>query len=135
MLFCTTAAEWCITAWGASFVEDAADVSVDTAVALMVGFYLGVVAGRVLGSRLTRSHAPHRLLALALAVTAAGFAVLWPSSSPVQAVAGLLIVGLGLGNLFPLGLAVTVALAAGPGAVRVQPRGAGERRRRCCWRR
>ena len=57
MLFCTTAAEWCITAWGASFVEDAADVSVDTAVALMVGFYLGVVAGRVLGSRLTRAHA------------------------------------------------------------------------------
>ena len=38
--------------------------------------------------------------------------MLWPSSSPVQAVAGLLIVGLGLGNLFPLGLAVTVALAA-----------------------
>ena len=90
MLFCTTAAEWCITAWGASFVEDAADVSADTAVALMVGFYLGVVAGRVLGSRLTRRHAPHRLLALALVVTAAGFAILWPSASPVQAVAGLL---------------------------------------------
>ena len=113
MLFCTTAAEWCITAWGASFVEAAADVSTDTAVALMVGFYLGVVAGRVLGSRLTRTHPPHRLLALALAVTAAGFAILWPSASPAQAVAGLLVVGLGLGNLFPLGLAVTVALAAG----------------------
>ena len=84
MLFCTTAAERRITAWGASFVQDAADVSVDTAVALMVGFYLGVVAGRTLGSRLTRSHAPHRLLAIALAVTAAGFAVLWPSSSPAR---------------------------------------------------
>ena len=111
MLFCTTAAEWCITAWGASFVEDAASVSVDTAVALMLGFYVGVVAGRVLGSRLARVHAPHRLLAIALVVTAVGFAVLWPSSSAVQAVLGLLVVGLGLGNLFPLGLAVTVSLA------------------------
>ena len=57
MLFCTTAAEWCITAWGASFVEDAADVSADTAVALMVGYFGGVVAGRALGSRLARRHA------------------------------------------------------------------------------
>src|SRR3712207_8742080 len=35
MLFCMTAAEWCIAAWGATFVEDAAGVSTDTAVALM----------------------------------------------------------------------------------------------------
>jgi MFS family permease len=46
-------------------------------------------------------------------VTAAGFAVLWPSTGPVQALLGLSLLGLGLGNLFPLGLAVTVALAPG----------------------
>ena len=105
------AAEWCITAWGASFVADAAGVSTDTAVALMAGFFGGVVAGRALGSRLTRRHDPERLLALALAVTAAGFAVLWPSTGPVQALLGLSLLGIGLGNLFPMGLAVTVALA------------------------
>ncbi len=130
MLFCTTAAEWCITAWGASFVEDAADVSVDTAVALMVGFYTGFVAGRVLGSRLTRAHAPHRLLALALAVTAAGFAILWPAASPLQAVLGLLVVGIGLGNLFPLGLAVTVDLDRRPRPARLEPGDAGRVARR-----
>src|SRR3954470_21358347 len=79
MLFCTTAAEWCITAWGATFVEDAAGVPTDTAVALMATYFGGVVAGRVLGSRLARRHDPVRLLAIALAVTAAGVAVLWPS--------------------------------------------------------
>jgi fucose permease len=113
MLFCATAAEWCITAWGATFTEDAADVSTDTAVALMAGYYGGVLVGRVLGSRLTRRHDPARLLAVALAVTAAGFAVLWPSTGPAQALAGLSLLGLGLGNLFPLGLSVTVALAPG----------------------
>ena len=82
MLFCTTAAEWCVTAWGATFVGDAADVSTDTAVALMAGYFGGVLAGRTLGSRLTRRHDPARLLALALAVTAAGFAILWPSTTP-----------------------------------------------------
>jgi fucose permease len=111
MLFCMTAAEWCITAWGATFVEDAADVSTDTAVALMAGYFGGVVAGRVVGSRLARRHDPAPLLALALAVTAAGFAILWPSTGPAQALAGLSLLGIGLGNLFPMGMAVTVALA------------------------
>jgi fucose permease len=111
MLFCTTAVEWCVTAWGASFVEEAAAVSADTAVSLMAGFFVGFVAGRVLGSRLTRVHAPERLLAAALVIAAAGFAVLWPASSTPQALAGLTLLGFGIGNLFPLGLAVTVGLA------------------------
>ena len=81
MLFCTVAAEWCITAWGASFAEDAADVSADTAVALMFGYFGGVVAGRAIGSRLARRYAERRLLAVALAVSAAGFALLWPAAS------------------------------------------------------
>ena len=117
MLFCMVAAEWCITAWGASFVADAAGVSADTAVGLMAGFFGGVVTGRAIGSRLTRRHDPERLLALALAVTAAGFAVLWPSMGPVQALVGLSLLGIGLGNLFPMGLAVTVALAPGRAAL------------------
>jgi MFS family permease len=111
MLFCTTAAEWCINAWGATFVEDAANVSTDTAVALMAGYFGGVVAGRTIGSRLARRHDPARLLALALAVAAAGFAILWPSTGPTRALVGLSLLGIGLGNLFPMGLSVTVALA------------------------
>jgi MFS family permease len=113
MLFCATAAEWCITAWGATFVEDAADVSTDSAVALMAGYFGGVVAGRTLGSRLARRHDPARLLALSLAVAAAGFAILWPSAAPAPALVGLSLLGIGLGNLFPMGLSVTVALAPG----------------------
>jgi fucose permease len=113
MLVCTTAAEWCITAWGATFVEDAADVSTDTAVALMAGYFGGVVAGRTLGSRLARRHDAARLLAFSLAVSAAGFAILWPSTAPAQALVGLSLLGIGLGNLFPMGVSVAVALAPG----------------------
>ena len=113
MLFCTTAAEWCVTAWGATFVKDAAGVATDTAVALMAGYFGGVVVGRAVGSRLSHRHDPARLLAFALAVTAAGFAVLWPSTTPTQALIGLSLLGIGLGNLFPLGVSVTVGLAPG----------------------
>ena len=79
----------------------------------MAGYFGGVLAGRVVGSRLARRHDPARLLGLALAVTAAGFAILWPSTVPAQALAGLALLGIGLGNLFPMGMSVTVALAPG----------------------
>ena len=78
-------------------------MSTDAAVALMAGYFGGVVAGRTLGSRLARRHDPARLLAFALAVAAAGFAVLWPSTGPAQALVGLSLLGIGLGNLFPMG--------------------------------
>ena len=111
MLVCATGAEWCITSWGATFVKDAADVSADTAVSLMIGYFGGVVVGRTVGSRLARQRDPATVFAVALVVAAAGFAVLWPSTTAVQALFGLALLGIGLGNLFPMGLSVAIALA------------------------
>jgi MFS family permease len=113
VLFCVTAAEWCVTAWGASFVEAAARLSPDAAVGLMSGYFGGVLVGRIVGSRLARRHDPARLLALAIVVAAAGFAVLWPAAGAAQALVGLVVLGLGVGNLFPMGLSAAVALAPG----------------------
>jgi fucose permease len=117
ILCCTTAAEWSVIAWGALFVEGAAALPTEAAVALMFGYFAGVLVGRVLGSRLTRSYDPARLLALALAVAAVGFVVLWPATTSWQALAGLLLLGIGLGNLYPLGTSVTIALAPGQAAL------------------
>lgn len=113
LLFCTTAAEWCITGWGATFTEQATGVTTDTAVALMVGYFAGVVVGRTFGSRLARRHAPQRLLAGALALNVVGFLALWPATTPVQALVGLTLLGVGIGNLFPMGIAVAISLAPG----------------------
>jgi predicted MFS family arabinose efflux permease len=116
VLMCVTAAEWCVISWGATFADDEVGVSTDTAVALMAGYFGGVVVGRIAGSRLARRHDPSLLLAIALGVSALGFALLWPSSTPVQAVLGLCLLGLGLGNLFPMGVTVAVSLAPGRAA-------------------
>jgi MFS family permease len=113
VLVCVTAAEWCVTAWGATFVDDEVGVSTDTAVSLMVGYFGGVVVGRTVGSRLARRHDPSRLLAVALGVAAIGFVVLWPSGAPAQAVVGLALLGVGIGNLFPMALSLAVSLAPG----------------------
>jgi MFS family permease len=117
IMFCTTAAEWSVIAWGATFLEDNAAVSADGAVTLMAGYFGGVVAGRILGSRLTRAHDPARLFGVAILVAAVGFAVLWPSTTAAQSLVALLLLGVGLGNLYPLGTAVTIALAPGQAAL------------------
>jgi MFS family permease len=53
------------------------------------------------------------LLAISLVVAATGFVILWTSTGPAQAVVGLVVVGIGIGNLYPLGTSVTMALAPG----------------------
>lgn len=116
MILCTTAIEWCVTGWGATFVAGAARVSPDVAVGLMLGYFGGVLVGRAAGSALARRYEAPVLLAFALALTAAGFVVLWPAATPVQAFLGLAVIGAGIGNLFPLGLSVAVALAPGRAA-------------------
>ena len=50
MLMCAVAAEWCVTAWGATFVQQAAASSPDAAVAVMAGYFVGVLAGRTLAA-------------------------------------------------------------------------------------
>lgn len=111
MLVAMTAAEWCVTAWGATFVQDAARLSADTAVSLMAGYFGGVVVGRVVGSALARRYEPWWLIVVALLTAAAGFVLLWSTGSAAQAFAGLCLLGLGLGNLFPMGLSVVLSLA------------------------
>ena len=113
VLMSVTAAEWCVTAWGATFVDDEVGVSTDTAVALMAGYFGGVVVGRTLGSRLARRHDPARLLAIALGGGSRRLRRAVARDDAAQAVAGLALLGLGVGNLFPLALSVAVALAPG----------------------
>jgi MFS family permease len=113
ILVCTTAVEWSVTAWGASFVEESAGTSADAAVALMAGYFGGFLAGRLVGSRLAAGMDPARLLGGALATATAGFVVLWPAGSAVQAAAGLVLLGLGVGNFFPMALSLAVGSAPG----------------------
>ena len=112
VLVSCTAAEWCITAWGASFVDEALDVTANGAV-VADGRLLRRGAGRPGGRQPAR--APPRpgpaarrragrrgrrlLRALAVRHVRA-------RRSP-----GCSLLGLGLGNLFPMAVSLAVSLA------------------------
>jgi fucose permease len=112
LIFLGTAADWCLSSWGASFVHVSTGASVDAAVGVMAAYFAGMVAGRAAGSVLARRASPERVLAVSLGCGLAGFAILWAVGSPLLAAAGLALAGFGNGNLFPM--ALTLAVAAAP---------------------
>ncbi len=109
------AAEFCPVYFGAELLTGTGLRTAQAATA-MSGFYLGILAGRAGGAWLTRrAGRTVPLLCASLAVTAAGFLVFWLASPPLLAITGLFACGLGVANLYPLSLAVTLAAAPGKG--------------------
>jgi MFS family permease len=109
------AVEFCLIYFGAE-VLTATGLRTAQAATAMSGFYLGILAGRVGGAYLTRrAGRAVPLLCASLAVTAAGFGVFWLAAQPAVAISGLFVCGLGVANLYPLSLALTLAAAPGNG--------------------
>jgi len=107
------AVEFCVIYFGAELLS-ATGLSTAQAATAMSAFYLGILAGRVGGTWLTRRAGRDiPLLWASLAVTAAGFLVFWLAGPPSLAITGLFVCGLGVASLYPL--SVAIALAAAPG--------------------
>lgn len=109
------AVEFCLVYFGAESLA-ATGLRAPQAATAMSGFYLGILAGRVGGAWLTRrAGRAVPLLWASLVMTAAGFLLFWLAGLPVVAIAGLFFCGLGIANLYPLSLALTLTAARGSG--------------------
>jgi MFS family permease len=107
------AVEFCLIYFGAEVLA-ATGLRTAQAATAMSAFYLGILGGRVGGSYLTRrAGRTVMLLWASLALTAAGFGLFWLASRPALAIAGLFVCGLGVANLYPFSLALTLAAAPG----------------------
>ncbi|HET7091922.1 MAG TPA: MFS transporter, partial [Thermomicrobiales bacterium] len=113
VLVCGTAVEWSISYWGADFLVRAHGLTAATGAMAMSVFFGGMIAGRAIGARLSRSFAPTRLLPAALIVAIVGFPVLWLAPTGWLAVAGLAVAGLGVANVYPLAVSAAAAMATG----------------------
>ncbi|MEV6707216.1 MFS transporter [Micromonospora wenchangensis] len=102
-------AEFCVVFFGASLLRQVAGVGTGTAAAVMTVFAVGELVGRLTGSRLTsRPGRTRHVLFATLGVSAVAFVALWASPSLVPMVVALLLLGLGMANLFPLALSLAV---------------------------
>jgi fucose permease len=97
--------------WGADFLDHSAGLSRAAAATALSAFFAAMLAGRVAGSRLARRIEAAHLLPLALGLALVGFPLLWLGRAPLLGVLGLLLLGLGIANVYPLTIAVAVKAA------------------------
>jgi predicted MFS family arabinose efflux permease len=97
----SAAGEWSIMYWGSDFLNSASSVSKGAAAALMSTFFVGMTAGRFAGSRMIRTIPAQRLLVGGFTLALCGFPIFWQAPSTPIRLLGLLLLGLGISNIFP----------------------------------
>jgi predicted MFS family arabinose efflux permease len=107
------AVEFCVTFWAADHLRDRTGASAAAATAGITAVVAGMCAGRLAGGRLALLVDSGLLLVGALLVSGLGFGLFWVATSPVPAIGGLAVVGLGLALQYPLGAARAVAAGDG----------------------
>jgi MFS family permease len=110
VVVCAVSLEWCVVFWGADFLQKSVGLEKVTAATLMSVFFVAMVIGRVIGSRLTRTFESSRLLIFAVAVVGVGFPLFWLGRVPAVNILGLFIAGSGIANLYPLTLSVAASI-------------------------
>lgn len=113
LLSISVATEFCFMVWSASFLELVVKLSRETAVLGSTAFPIGMVLGRLAGIPILKHIGAHRLSIFSHFVTIIGFAVFFVPSTGAIAIFGLLIAGIGIGNLYPTAIAMALK-AAGP---------------------
>jgi fucose permease len=104
-LFAAVSAEWCVIFWTPDFLINHTGLTAEAASLAMTIFFVAVVVGRSIGSVLSRRYRALYLLLFAQGIALVGFPFLWLSQTLILTYFGLILVGLGIANLFPLGLA------------------------------
>lgn len=95
-------AEWTLTFWAATFLDESVGIDQDAAVALVSVLFAASLLGRLLASRFALRLPALKVLHLALACALVGAPTLLLAQDVVVATIGLSIAGIGIGATFPL---------------------------------
>ena len=101
---CTAFGEGALTDWGALLLREDLGAPATVAAAGYGGFSLAMAGGRLAGGRLLQAMGERRLLVGGAALAAVGTVAAVTTSSLGVALAGFVLVGLGLANVFPLAI-------------------------------
>lgn len=104
------AVEFSTLFWAADLLHSVQGLPAGLASGTSAAFVLGMAAGRAASAPVLRRFAgPRRVLVAGTAVALAGALTAWAAPAPAVAVAGLLLIGLGVALLYPVTLAQALA--------------------------
>jgi MFS family permease len=102
LAFCGLLAEGAMGDWSAVYLRDVLATPADVAAAGFAAFSFAMAAGRFGGDVLARRWGPVRLLRASGLLAAAGLASALLATTPVDAIVGFGVVGLGVANVIPV---------------------------------
>jgi len=110
---CAVAIEFSLITWTPDLLVERTGMSPGTAAGMVSAVVGGMALGRLVLAPLARRFSSLSLFLVGVAVTVVGWTVAWSSGSVLLSVAGLLVLGIGLGGQYPLGVAMTITASGG----------------------
>jgi predicted MFS family arabinose efflux permease len=104
--------EFCMVFWSADYLETGLGMPKASAAQAVSLFLGGMIAGRLVSSRLVQRFSAQRVITGSLVIAAVGFLIYWTASSPLFGMTGLFVTGLGVACLYPLILSLTIGSAS-----------------------
>lgn len=113
LIACFLATEFSVTFWGADLLRDRCSFGPAAAAASLASICGGMLVGRLIGARVARAVPSETILRTSVIVAFIGFVIMWTSTVWPLVIAGMCIVGLGIGVQWPMGVARAVRASEG----------------------
>ncbi len=103
--------EFCMISWSADYLEKNLGMLKANAALAVSAFLVGMILGRVTGSRLVQRFPIRTVVLGSIILAGAGFLIYWLPNNLIVGLVGLFITGLGVASLYPLILSLALGAA------------------------
>ena len=105
--------EFCMIFWSAAYMEQILGLSKADAAQAVSLFLAAMIVGRILGSRLVQRFSTRAVVTVSIILAGVGFLLFWRTENTLIGLSGLFLTGLGIANLYPLILSLSISTAKG----------------------
>jgi fucose permease len=112
-LVLSVSVEFCMLSWSGDFLARELGMSPARGSQMTSLFLVGMVMGRLAGSRIVQRLAAPRLLLGSILLAAGGFLLFWRTGTRLPALTGLFLTGLGVASLYPILLSLALGTSRG----------------------
>lgn len=112
-LILLTSVEITLLQWGPDLLRERGGLGAASASTAIAAIVVGMIMGRLVGSRIVERVSSELVFGASILFAAAAFAFTWLASGAIPLVVGLVLVGIGIGMHFPLGIGRAMRASAG----------------------
>jgi fucose permease len=105
--------EFCMIFWSADYLEKVLGMVKANAAQAVSLFLAAMIIGRMAGSRLVQRFSTKPVVMISILIASIGFLIFWRTENVLAGLIGLFLTGLGVANLYPLILSLTIGAANG----------------------